>query len=205
MVEDEIGRHQPDDSFARRVTKAIEVYTERGPAENQVGSPYHERILGQISDLLKAGDEGYRAAVALSQHRSAKVRDKAALHFGLCGRQEGRPHLLRLMKDPSGMVRHKAMRSFVGLACQQESPGDDTAKQADTAPEGIEKITPMLKDASDKIRRDCVKALAPYAHSESNEITYAIEKALKDPKHKVRHFAALALGQTCQDCAKKPI
>jgi len=106
MIEDEIGKHQPDDTFAGRVSKAIEVYTGKGPSEDQVGSPYHHRIMAQISGLLRAGDEGFRAAVELSQHRSAKVRDKAALHFGLCGKQKGRQHLLRLMKDPSAMVRN---------------------------------------------------------------------------------------------------
>jgi len=96
------------------------------------------------------------------------------------------------------------MTSYVGLVCPSESPEDDATKQADATPEGIEMTIPMLKDVSDKIRRNCVKALAPYARSESTKIRSAIQEALNDPKHKVRHFAALALCQTCPDCGKEP-
>jgi len=204
MVETEIGKHQPEDTFAGRTMEAIDTYTEKGPAENQVGSPYQHRILSQIADLLKAGDEGFRVAVELSRHRSARVRDKAALHFGLCGKQKGRQHLLRLMKDPSAMVRNKAMTAYVALVSPSGSSEDDAAEQADTSPEGIEKIIPMLRDVSDKIRRNCVKALSPYAQSGNAAVRGALEEASKDPKHKVRHFAALGLGQTCPDCTKMP-
>jgi hypothetical protein len=191
------------------VAEAIAVYTEKGPAENQIPSAWHDRLIGQIDGLLKAGEEGFGAAVELSRHRSARVRTKAALHFGLCLDPKGKRHLERMMKDPSVQVRHRALVSYAMLVSPVEEDGwryearNYFERWASCVPRGIGKLFPLLDDDNVKVRLGCVLALRPYARLKHAKVDGALKKALKDSKHKVHHAAALALGVVCPGCGGK--
>jgi len=209
MAADEIKRHTPDDAFARRVEEAIKVFAAPGPAENQIGSDWHKRTLGKIGELLDSGDEGFRVAVELSHSPQAKVRVKAALHFGLAGDARGREHLERLLADPSSAVRRRALVSYALLISPVGPDGrrfgveNLFSRRAGTVPEGVDKLATLLDDPDVKNRWNAVLALAPYALLGDAAVESALSKALHDPSHKVRHSAALALNKACPDCGKR--
>ena len=79
------------------------------------------------------------------------------------------------------------------------------AKPAQSAPDGIEPIVDRLaKDASWRIRREAVSALAAYAHLGIDQVEEALRRALNDPRHAVQHAAARALGTACSGCGETP-
>ena len=208
MAADEIKRHVPDDSFARRVASAVKVFTAPGPAADQIGSPWHRRLLGTIGELIETGDEGFKVAVELSRAPQAKAREKAALHFGLAANPDGAPHLERLMKDANSAVRRMATKSYARLISPVDGEGrrfgaeNDFSQWAASVPDGVEALISSVGDSDVKNRWTAVLALRPYARLNDARVAHALEGALSDESHKVRHAAALSLGRPCPGCGR---
>jgi len=76
--------------------------------------------------------------------------------------------------------------------------------KAETVPAGIERVVPMLTDPVTKVRWYAVHALGRCAGLGNGRVDEALKEALKDPKHKIVHAAALHLGMPCPGCGAAP-
>ncbi len=206
MLEEVLKGNAPDDSFAERVRKAIEVYSSKGPSEDSTGSEWDCRLKQQTGELLRSGEEGFRIAVELSQSAQAKARSHAAIYFGLTRNPLGKRHLERLMKDKAIRVRNRAVRAYALLIHPNKYVTEfwDIGKPAKSVPDGIEELFPLLDDDNVKIRIHVVWALGAYAGLSDHKVKKALEIALSDSKHSVRHRAARVLGIDCPGCGTKP-
>jgi hypothetical protein len=71
---------------------------------------------------------------------------------------------------------------------------------ADSIPDNIEAIFPMVHDENTKVQMDTVASLSAYAHLGDKRIEEVLHQALADPTHKVQHAAARALKINCPGC-----
>jgi HEAT repeat protein len=78
------------------------------------------------------------------------------------------------------------------------------ARPAERLPVGVEKLVPILSDPAVSVRVAALFALAAYVKLDNPDIEHAIQRALGDPKHKVRHYAARILGVRCPGCGSAP-
>ena len=76
-------------------------------------------------------------------------------------------------------------------------------RHAPSAPSGLENILARGHDQSHNVRLAAVQALGTYANSGDKRVTQALEKALDDTKHKVRHTAARILAVPCPGCGRR--
>ena len=97
VIEKTFKDNAPDESFARQVAEAIEVYSTKGPAQNHMGGTWEKLLRRQTSHLLGSHKEGFQIAVALSQSDNARIRMQAALHLVLRHDSRGKEHLHRLI------------------------------------------------------------------------------------------------------------
>ncbi|MEK7476109.1 MAG: sigma-70 family RNA polymerase sigma factor [Candidatus Coatesbacteria bacterium] len=206
LVEHEVRGMAPDPGFSHRIADAIRVYAMNGPAHDQMRSVWHRQVVAKVSELLRSGEEGFRMAVELSRSPHAKVRAKAALHFGLSRDQRGREHLAKLLEDENVVVRRGAIRSYASLLGHSEgydfenSISNQFRTWAEKVPDGIESLIACLKDPIVKNRWVCVLALRPYARLKDVRVDAAFQRAAKDEKHKIRHVAALSVKGRCAEC-----
>jgi RNA polymerase sigma factor (sigma-70 family) len=205
-VAGELRRHAPDDSFARRVAKAIEVYTAKGPPHDHMRSGWHEMLRRQTHEILRSGEEGFRLDVELSRSPKARVRGEAALHFGIRHDPRGKEHLLRLMRDQSAHVRARAARWYGQMLIPTEKlPNWYLAERAESVPEGAEELVPALRDEHAGVRVSAVMGLSLFVELGNEGIDRAVTGALKDPVHKVQHAAARVLRVECPGCRANPL
>ena len=206
MVEDVLKESAPNDSFAERVRKAVEVYAQKGPEHDLMSSEWVRRRKAQTTELQRMGEEGFRVAVELSRAADANVRSEAAINLGLAGDERGAEHLVRLMGDESGKVRRAAVGWYAVLVHPDEAVGSpfEIWRRAATVPDGIEYVIGLLDDDVVKVRGAAVTALGAYAALGDERIEAALRKALDDPAHKVRHTAARMLGVPCSGCGTAP-
>jgi len=204
MVEDVLKKNAPDESFAKRVTDAIELYSSKGPTHDSTRSEWDLRLRAQTGDLLRSGEEGFKIAIELSRARQARPRANAAIYFALKRDSRGREHLTRLLRDESSTVRNRALRAYAALI--HPDPKVDSlwaiSTPAESVPDGIDAIFSMIDDANLKVRMYAVTALGAYVGLGDERIEQSLRKALADPKHKIRHLAARALRIPCPDCSE---
>ncbi len=203
---DSIDQLGPDEPFAQKVAQAVSVYSAKGPSEDCETSEWKDRRMRQTRALLRAGDEGYRVAEAMSHSPLTKARLEACNQFWLRREERGKAHLLRLMQDVSHKVRARAVTCYAKLLYELTDhdrlhclPNPPTYR-ASAAPEGIERIIPMLEDENDRVRWYTVLGLGPSLGHGNEQVEAALRKALGDRKHKVMHAAAKGLGVVCPGC-----
>jgi RNA polymerase sigma factor (sigma-70 family) len=202
MVEDVLKQNAPDESFAKRVADAVELYSSKGPTHDSTRSEWDLRLRAQTRDLLRSGEEGFKIAVELSHSNQVRPRANAAIYFALKRDPRGRDHLKRLLKDESSTVRNRALRAYAALIHPEPEAHSLWAigTPAKSLPEGIEAFFPMIEDQNVKVRMYAVTALGAYVGLGDERIEQTLRKALDDPKHKIRHAAAHTLSIPCPDC-----
>jgi len=145
-----------------------------------------------------AVDYGFRGWKALSDEVSRRVAAEAG----------ALDKLKREMRDPSVKVRMRALR-----ACAirihpnwrgQAGFGWCLACKAPVVPSTIRMVSTLLNDPNWRVRREVVCALAAYAHLGNSRVNQALQSALGDRAHVVRHAAARALSTTCPGCGGSP-
>ena len=205
-VAGELRKHAPDDSFARRVAKAIEVYTAEGPPHDHMRSDWSRMLRRQTHEILRSGEEGFRLDVELSHSPKARVRVEAALHFGIRHDPRGKEHLLRLLKDENSRVRARAARWYGQMLLPKEKlPNWYLAERADTIPDGAEELIPALKDEHHDVRMCAIMGLSLFVGLGSETINRSVEGALHDSVHKIQHAAARVLRVECPGCGTNPV
>ena len=191
-------------AFAERVRDAFEAFTSKGPDHDSTRSPWEQGRHEEFRELLQAGDEGFRVMMGLARSDNGRARNAAAIFFVQSADPRAIDELRALMSDEAVMVRSRALRFYAGKihpARERVSPWS-IGEPADTVPEGVDAILPLVKDDNVKIRVQAVAALSAYAKLGDAGIDRALQQALSDPKHKVRHAAAAALGVPCPGCGK---
>jgi HEAT repeat protein len=185
---------------------ALAVFTTKGPTHDSTGSEWSEKWHAEINRLQKAGETGFRVMEDLSRSPNGRARFAAAIFFWLSADARATPHLRRLMNDESVKVRERALCGYAEHIHPSlrgtHSRGKDVP--AASLPDGIDAIFPAMSDANVKIRFNAVEALSAYARLHDERVEAALRKALDDPKHKVRHAAARALGIACPGCGNLP-
>ncbi len=79
------------------------------------------------------------------------------------------------------------------------------AQRAQRMPQDIERLIDLASDdASWRVRREWIGALAAYAHLGDRRVEIALARALDDDRHAVAHVAARALSVACPGCGKLP-
>lgn len=78
------------------------------------------------------------------------------------------------------------------------------AFQAAQVPKDIKILTDLVEDASWRIRREAVCALAAYRGLSSRTVETALQRTLTDCSHAVQHAAARVLTATCPGCETAP-
>ena len=207
MVKDVLSKNAPDDAFAERVSEVIDVFMAKGPSNDLIGSPWERRMRQQTGKVLRAGEEGFRIDVAMSESEHARIRSLAALHFGLRGDPRGKEHLIRLMGDPSARVRNRAVHQYARLIHPGEIEvgwGWGLATPAEEVPVGVEKLIPLMDDPNAKVRLAALLSLGAYAKLGDSRIDEALQRGLSDPKHKNHHYTARILGVPCPGCGAAP-
>jgi len=191
-------------AFPARVQDALEVFTTKGPDHDSTRSNWEQRRDEEYQRLLRAGDEGFRAMMELARSDNGRARNAAAIFFVQSPDPRAIDELRALLDDEAVMVRSRALRFYAGkIHPARGGPVPwGVGNPADTVPEGVESILPLVQDDNTKVRMDAVAALSAYAKLDSAGVGRALRQALSDPKHKVRHAAAAALGVPCPGCGK---
>jgi HEAT repeat protein len=138
----------------------------------------------------------------LARSDNGRARNAAAIFFGLSDDGRAPEELRRLFNDESAMVRSRALRFYAAHIHPQSRQGNvwGIGEPAETVPEGVEAMLPLVSDANVKVQLDAVSALSAYAGLDHARILEALHQALSDPKHKVQHAAARSLGVPCPKC-----
>ena len=188
--------------FPARVREAFEAFTSKGPDHDSTRSPWEQRRDEEYQKLLRAGDEGFRVMTELARSDNGRARNAAAIFFVQSSDPRAIDELRFLLSDEAFMVRSRALRFYAGrIHPARERVDPWTIREpAETVPEGVEAIRPLVQDEHVKVRMDAIAALSAYAKLDDDDISCALQEALSDPKHKVRHAAAAALGVTCPGC-----
>lgn len=207
LVGEAMKENAPDASFGERVAEAVEVFSTKGPERDATNSDWSDEQHAKLAELLDGGETGWQVAVGLSRSKSARVRSRAALHFGLSGDPRGRTLLEQLMSDESAAVRTLALRAYALLIHPDLDRSDvwGIGRPASALPQRVtclEPLTRMLADPQTKARWYAVIALGAYAERGSGIVDEALLSALGDPVHKVHHAAALVLGAICPSCSR---
>jgi len=184
------------------VAKATAIYTSKGPSSDSTGSEWDRARRNLTGEFLKAGEAGSLADVELSRSENARTRREAAVRFGIRRDTRSKEQLALMLHDRSGVVRRTVLRWYAA-AVHPESPRDPIGAvrvPANEIPPGLAPVLPMVGDTNAEVRLTAVHALASYTHLDDAGVDDALRRALEDPKHKVHHAAAKALGLTCPGC-----
>jgi len=184
------------------IQEAFAVFTSKGPGHDSTGSPWEQRRRDEWKRLLDAGEEGFTAMMKLARFENGRARSAAAVFFLLSNDKRAIEELRALFSDPAVMVRSQALRFYASKIHPARS-GDRLLRiydAADTIPDGVAAILPLVHDANVKIRWDAVTMLRAYAHLGDTRIVDTLSQALADSRHKVQHAAARALKVPCPGC-----
>ncbi len=153
---------------------------------------------------MTEGEEGFRVDMALSHSGSRRLRWRPVIHFGLRRDDRNLQELVRMMEDRSPRIRRAALRWYASRIHPDNSVTGPfgIAAPADNIPPGIEKLLTGMADENFNVRHAAVWALGAYVNCGDKRVTQALEKALDDTKHKVRHTAARILGVRCPGCGR---
>ena len=204
MVEQACKDNAPDEAFARSLERAIRVFSAKGPPMHHLPSLWHQSLREETGRILEAGEEGFRVDLALSHSGSARQRHFAATRFGLRRDDRSLEELERMLEDRSARVRRQAVRWYAGRIHPDRSLfcAMGIGPQAPSAPSGLENVLARGHDQSHNVRLAAVQALGAYVNSGDKRVTQALENALGDTKHKVRHTAARILAVPCPGCGR---
>ncbi|MDY7011067.1 MAG: sigma-70 family RNA polymerase sigma factor [Planctomycetota bacterium] len=202
MVEQACKDNAPDEAFARRLETAIRVFGAKGPARNHLPSAWHEAIRDEERRILKEGEEGFRIDMALSRSGSRRLRWRTIIRFGLRRDERSLLELERMLEDRSARVRRAALNWYASRIHPDRSVTGPHAIGTPTSKSlpGIERLMAGMTDENFNVRRAAVLSLGAYRNAGDSRVTQALEKALDDSKHKVRHAAARILGVRCPGC-----
>ena len=192
-----------DTEFAAHVQEAFRVFTSKGPEHDSTASPWEQRRREEWRKLLQAGDKGFRAMMKLARSDNGRARNAAAVFFWLSDDKRALEEIRALFGDPAVMVRKQAVRFYASRIHPTRS-GDRLLrlyKAADTIPEGVAAILPLVGDDNVKVRMAAIAILSAYARLGDTRIVKALRQALDDPRHKVQHAAARALDVSCPGCS----
>lgn len=167
-----------------------------------IPSSWLESLIGQINRLAKAGDEGFRVCMALSHSGTARLRYYVVSAFGLRREDRALRELQRMLEDHSARVRRQAMRWYAARIHPDPAVTGPHAvgHPSKAGPAGIDNLVRCVVDENHNVRLTTVAILAAYANSDDPRAAKALQQALQDPKHKVRHAAARVLGTACPGC-----
>jgi len=168
------------------------------------GEERRQERMEEARKLLKMGEEGFRIAEDLAHSPDDRLRGVAAIYFCACNDPRAADRLRPLLSDECPDVRLRALRSYAAqihpARSKKERRPRRVQKPPPSVPPGIDALLPMIGDSDVKVRSCAVEALAAYAPLRDRRIESALQQALNDPKHQVRHAAARALGVTCPGC-----
>ncbi len=192
-------------AYAKRLRDAYEVFVAKGPAHNSTGSKREQEIGAKTKELLDSGQDGFRIMTELACSHNGRARNVAAIYFGLSEDERSDEILTSLFADESVSVRSRALRMFAARIHPGCGKGNGwaIAKAAKAIPDGVKSILPLVRDKSVKVKLDAIRALSAYAALLDKDVLGALNRALRDPHHKIHHAAAKALGKPCPGCGAK--
>jgi len=206
MVEQACRNNAPDESFARRLGRAIRVFGAKGPARDHIPSPWHTAMRDETRSLLDAGEEGFRVDLALSHSGSGRQRSHAAARLGIRRDERSLRELERMLTDRSARVRRGALTWYAaaihpGNADRWHGPPEAFEPAGADVP-GLARLLARLDDENHNVRLRAVATVGAYLPSGDKRVIRALHKALDDTKHKVRHAAARLLKAPCPGCGR---
>ena len=203
MVEKACKDNTPDDAFARSLARAVAVFAAKGPARDHLPSPWQDSLREETGRILSAEDEGFRIDLALSHSGSARQRSFAATRFGLRDDDRSLGELERMLDDRAARVRTTAL-TWYAKRIHPAAPAHPFGAfaPATSTPPAAAKLLALLTDENHNVRGRAVRVWAAYLAAGDPLVSPALRKALDDPKHKVRHAAARALGEPCPGCGR---
>ncbi|HUW83520.1 MAG TPA: sigma-70 family RNA polymerase sigma factor [Phycisphaerae bacterium] len=204
MVEQACKDNAPDEAFTRSLERAIRVFGAKGPATHHLPSAWHQSLRKETGRILEDGEEGYRVDLALSHSGSARQRYFAATRLGLRGDDRSLGELARMLEDRSPRVRRQALRWFAGRIHPDPAATGPfiTGRPAVRTVGGLDHLLDRAVDANFNVRLAAVVAIGAYRDAGDPRVVQGLQKALDDPKHKVRHAAARILAVPCPGCGR---
>jgi hypothetical protein len=205
MVEQACKNNAPDESFALRLEAAVRVFGAKGPAANHIPSAWLRSVVEQTGRVLNAGEEGFLIDLALSHSGSARQRWFAVLHFGLRRDAASLQELERMLEDRSARTRRSALTWFASRIHpdRQTVTGPFAIRTpAEANASDLDRLLARTMDENFNVRLTAVQAIGAYRDAGQPPVGRALQAALADPKHKVRHAAARILGVPCPGCGK---
>ncbi len=204
MVKHICRDNAPDEEFARRLDKAIRIFSAKGPTKNHIPSEWLTAVCNEERQILAEGEEGVRIDTALSHSGSRRLRERTVIRFGLRRDEKSLTELERMLDDRSARLRRQAVRWYGGRIHPDPSLVHVAGygREAAAVPDGLENILAKKDDPNHNVRFAVVQVLGSYVHCGDVRVTRALEEAMKDAKHKVRHAAARILGRQCPGCGR---
>ncbi len=204
MVEQACKDNAPDEAFARRLETAIRVFGTKGPPTNHIPSAWHRSVGEETRRILDAGEEGFRMDLALSHSGSDRQRWFSVIHFGLRRDAKSLRELERMLEDRSARIRRHAVRWYASRIHPDPSVTGpfETRTPAEAGVSGLDKLLARTADENFNVRLSAIQAVGAYRDADDPRVKQALQNALADPKHKVRHAAARILGVPCPGCGK---
>lgn len=194
----------PDDAFARRLDRAVGVLAAKGPPTDHLPSPWHSSFFEESRRIRESGEEGLRVDVALSHAGQRRLRWAAVLDFRLRGDEASLHELERMLEHPSARTRAHAVvwYAFRIHPPKLHHPSEATRPTSVNPPRQLECLLRRMADENFNVRLRSVQVVGAYASSGDDQVRQALQKALDDPKHKVRSYAARVLRVPCRGCCK---
>jgi len=106
--------------------------------------------------------------------------------------------------DRSARVRRQALKWHAGRIHPERAVTCPHAvgARASECPSGVERLLERMSDENLNVRLAALMALGGYLPGGDRRVVRAVQKALDDPKRKVRHAAARILKVPCPGCGK---
>jgi len=205
MVERACKDNAPDESFSRSLEHSIRVFGAKGPPTGHIPSSWHDMLRQETRRVLEAGEEGFRVDLALSHSGSARQRYFAATRLGLRHDDQSLRELERMLEDRSARVRRQALRWYASRIHPDPSVTGPHQIGNVTATESVpllDRILTRVADENCNVSLVAILAVSAYRNTGDPRVTRALQKALGQPKHKVRHAAARVLAVACPGCGK---